>query len=377
MQIYEVRAGDTLYSLARRNGTTVETLARLNQLNDPARLVIGQSLVIPDGREGPREEIEVNAYVYPNVTQATLEETLPYLTTLCPFSYSATMEGNLRPIPDERLIESAYREGVAPLLTVTNLSENAGFSSAIGHAVLTDEAVQNRVLDEIVDLIREKDYYGLNINFEYLYPFDRDAYSNFVRRAADRLHPLGCPVSTAIAPKESAGQSGLLYTAHDYEAHGRYADRVILMTYEWGYLYGAPQAVSPVNRIRRVLDYAVTAIPPGKILMGFSNYAYDWTLPWKQGDAARLLSNAGAINLAISRGAPIRYDTVAQAPWFNYVDAAGRTHVVWFEDARSARARLRLVEEYGLAGISIWTADQLNRPMLAVLESMYSVEKIL
>jgi spore germination protein len=50
-------------------------------------------------------------------------------------------------------------------------------------------------------------------------------------------------------------------------------------SYEWGYTYGAPQAVSPVDRIRRVLDYAVTAMPAGKILMGFSNYAYDWTLP--------------------------------------------------------------------------------------------------
>ena len=377
MQIYEVRAGDTLYAIARRNGTTVERLARLNQLADPARLVIGQSLVIPDGREGPRREMEVNAYVYPNVRGDTLTETLPYLTTLCPFSYSATMEGGLRPIADERLIESAYREDTAPLLTVTNLGESGGFSSEIGHAVLTDEAVQERLMGEIVDLIRGKDYYGLNINFEYLYPFDRDAYSAFVRTAAQRLHPLGCPVSTAIAPKESAGQEGLLYTAHDYEAHGRFADRVIIMTYEWGHLYGAPQAVSPVDRMRRVLDYAVTAIPAGKILMGFSNYAYDWTLPWKQGTAARLLSNEAALNLAISRGAPIRFDAGAQAPWFNYTDAEGRTHVVWFEDARSARARLRLVEEYGLAGISIWTADDLNRPMLAVLESMYSVEKIL
>ena len=74
-------------------------------------------------------------------------------------------------------------------------------------------------------------------------------------------------------------------------------------SYEWGYTYGAPQAVSPVNRIRRVLDYAVTVMPAGKIMMGFSNYAYDWTLPWKQGTAARVLSNAGALELAASRWA--------------------------------------------------------------------------
>ena len=147
--------------------------------------------------------------------------------------------------------------------------------------------------------------------------------------------------------------------------------------YEWGYTYGAPQAVSPVNRIRRVLDYAVSVMPAGKILMGFSNYAYDWTLPWKQGTAARVLSNAGAQELAASRWAEIRYDETAQAAWFNYTDTGGRSHVVWFEDARSVRARLRLVEEYGLAGISIWTADRVWQPLYALLESMYSVEKII
>ena len=33
------------------------------------------------------------------------------------------------------------------------------------------------------------------------------------------------------------GQEGLLYEAHDYAVHGQLADHVIIMTYEWGYLY--------------------------------------------------------------------------------------------------------------------------------------------
>ena len=132
-----------------------------------------------------------------------------------------------------------------------------------------------------------------------------------------------------------------------------------------------------MNRIRRVLEYALTEMPAGKILMGFSNYAYDWTLPWKQGTAARVLSNAGAQELAASRWAEIQYDQTAGAAWFNYTDTAGRRHVVWFEDARSIRARLALVEEYGLAGISIWTADRLWRPIYALLEERFGVEKII
>ena len=149
------------------------------------------------------------------------------------------------------------------------------------------------------------------------------------------------------------------------------------MTYEWGYTYSAPQAVSPVNRMRRVLEYAVGEIPPGKILMGFSNYGYNWLLPWKQGQAAQVISNAAAASLAASVFAQIRFDEAAQAPFFNYTDPAGRRHEVWFEDARSVRARLALVREFGLAGISCWTVNQLYRPGLELLQGMFDAEKVI
>lgn len=376
VEIYVVRAGDTLYGIAEKYALDPAELARLNQLADPSRLPVGLALYIPGFDEGQRPGIEVNGYAYPNISAAVLNETLPYLTFFCPFSYSMTAEGALRPIDDRRLIFSAYAASAAPLMTVTNLSESSGFSSDIAHAVFTDEAVQNKVFDNILSTLRERKYYGINFNIEYVYPFDREGYNAFIRRAADVFHPLGYYLSTAIAPKESDAQGGLLYEAHDYAAHGRYMDRVVIMTYEWGYTYGAPQAVSPVDRMRSVLAYAVTKMPAGKILMGFSNYGYSWRLPWKQGDAAAIVSSAGAADLAASVGAEIRYDSVAAAPYFYYTDAAGQKRVVWFEDVRSWRARLSLVEEFGLAGISIWTIDKLYRPGLEVLTGTYSVEKI-
>ena len=36
--------------------------------------------------------------------------------------------------------------------------------------------------------------------------------------------------------------------------------------------------MAPYNQVRRVLQYAVTEIPAGKILMGIPNYGYDWVI---------------------------------------------------------------------------------------------------
>ena len=376
MEIYAVRAGDTLYSVSKSFSADPSLLAAVNQLADPSRLAVGSALVIPGHAVPALRQTEVNAYTYPNISAAVLNAALPYLTFLCPFSYSMTAEGALIPIDDRPLVFSAYAANAAPLMTVTNLGDTGGFSGDIAHAVFTDEAVQNRVFDNILSTLREKKYYGINFNIEYVHPFDREGYNAFLRRAADTFHPLGYYLSTAIAPKTSDAQGGLLYEAHDYAAHGTYMDRVIVMTYEWGYTYSSPQAVSPVDRMRRVLEYAVTRIPASKLLMGFSNYGYNWLLPWRQGEAAAVISSAAATDLAASVGAEVRYDAAAAAPYFYYTDAQGRQHAVWYEDARSWRARLALVEEFGLAGISIWTIDKLYRPGLEVLGGTLGTVKI-
>mgnify|MGYP000924405415 FL=1 len=377
MKIYVVRPGDSLYAIARRNGVSVDTLVYNNQIAFPEHLAVGQTLVIPDGTSGgAMGEMEVNAYAYPSIQDDVLAEYLPYLTYLTPFTWMADAAGGLTPPGDEALITAAYRQNVAPMMSVANLRPAGGFSSDIAHALLTDATAQDTLINNIVASVREHDYYGVIMDLEYVYSFDRESYNQFTKRLVGVLHPLGCLLGVALAPKIRADQEGLLYEAHDYAAQGATADFVVLMTYEWGYLYGPPQAVSPVNQVRRVIEYAVTEMPRGKILMGFSNYGYDWTLPWRQGNAARVVTNAGAVTLAVMKRVAINFDETAQAPFFNYTDTEGLRHVVWFEDARSVRARLALVSEFNLRGISWWTIDNLFRQGILTQESMFGTKKV-
>ena len=103
----------------------------------------------------------------------------------------------------------------------------------------------------------------------------------------------------AVAPKTSDTQSGVLYEGHDYAAIGKAVDQVLLMTYEWGYTYGPPMAVAPIDAVERVVRYAVSRIEPGKLLLGFPNYAYDWTLPYEAGlTRAVVIGNEAARQLA-------------------------------------------------------------------------------
>ena len=130
-------------------------------------------------------------------------------------------------------------------------------------------------------------------------------------------------------------------------------------TYEWGYTYSAPMAVAPLPNVRRVVEYALTEIPARKIWLGIPNYGYSWPLPTDPGvTKATSISNQYAVELARKYGADIQFDETAQSPWFRYRDEDGKEHEVWFEDARSIRAKLELTFDRGLYGIGIWNLDR-------------------
>ncbi|MFD2045608.1 LysM peptidoglycan-binding domain-containing protein [Ornithinibacillus salinisoli] len=356
-EFYFVQPGDSLYAIGQRFGIPFQELARINNIPTDGVLPVGLRLYIPP-REKP--EIIANAYVEPtgeSVT-STLEnaarKAAPFLSYLAPFSYEINRDGTLNPPPLNNFAQIASANNASLMLVVTNLEEGE-FSADLGHIIVTVQSVQNTLLDNIVNTARQVGFTDVHFDFEFLPTADREAYNAFLRKAKDRLSQEGLLMSTALAPKVSAEQEGEWYEAHDYGTHGEIVDFVVLMTYEWGYSGGPPMAVSPIDQVRRVVDFALTVMPANKILLGQNLYGYDWTLPYEPGgEFARAISPQQAIALARENNVAIQFDTTAQAPFFTYTDADGNEHEVWFEDARSIQAKFDMIKELGLRGISYW-----------------------
>ena len=379
MEIYVVQGGDTLFSIANRLGSTAEELAYINQIPPPYGLTPGQALLSDDNTSSQEEKVPVHigGYAYPFISSWVLEQTLPYLTELHIFSYGFTAEGELLPprLSDDWMIALAKNGGVAPFLTLTPFGTDGRFSNVLISAVVNDIGARQRLKDEIVRQITERGFEGLDIDFEYILASDRQAFVDFVIYMKEAVGALGYPVCVALAPKTSANQKGLLYEGKDYAALGAAADYVFLMTYEWGYTYGPPMAVAPIPKVREVLDYAVTEIPPSKIHMGIPNYGYDWPLPFEKGvTKAQTLGNIQAVQRAVENGVPIKFDAVAQAPFYFYESGNGDAirHEVWFEDVRNMEATFSLLKEYRLRGAGYWNIMQLFRANWILLSSFFT-----
>lgn len=379
MEIYVVKNGDTVDSIAESYGISASSVIFNNQLSYPYALAVGQALLLSAGTSSsPTYSAYVNGYAYPFIERNVLDETLPYLTTLSVFSYGFTTEGEIVPpeLDDTFMIRSAWEKGVRPILTLTPFGPDGKFNNYLITTMVNNEAIKNNLLSNLLNTIQEKGFGGVDIDFEFILPEDRIPFAEFVADTRNYLAPYGYQVSVALAPKTSDSQVGLLYEGKDYGLLGAAADSVLLMTYEWGYTYGPPMAVAPINKVREVVEYAITRIDPAKIDLGIPNYGYDWTLPYIRGSsAATTISNLEAVQIAIAHDAEILFDEIAMSPYFQY-EQDGQLHEVWFEDVRSYQEKFSLLPAYSLRGMGYWQIMRLFRPNWLLLEDTFQIIKL-
>ncbi|MCL2376539.1 MAG: glycosyl hydrolase family 18 protein [Defluviitaleaceae bacterium] len=380
MQIHVVRDGDSLYSIGKEYGVDWQKIARENEINPDDILVDGQTIVITGVSDSSKlGAVKVNGYAYPNIADDVLDKTLPFLTFLNLFSYEAREDGSLTPIivpkAEDEIIAKAVGAGVKPTLVLTNIGAGGNFDSDLAHAILNDPKAVNALIDNVLAAMGAKGYVGLDVDFEFVSPQDREAYNSFLSKAAKRMHDNGYFISCAIPAKEAENTTDVFSGAYDYAAIGSIVDYVTLMTYDWGHAADGAMAVAPIDRVENTVKYAASQMPPSKILMGIPNYGYDWPMPASRTNPGRAIGNTAAVDMARKRNQAIGFDEKSQSPFIEYYDENGKHREIWFEDARSVKAKLALGAKYNLAGFSYWTVNRFWPQNWLILNSMYDVVK--
>ncbi|MCG0239954.1 MAG: LysM peptidoglycan-binding domain-containing protein [Firmicutes bacterium] len=367
---YVVQPGDSLFRIAERSGVTLAALRRANP-RAGEQLSVGQVLRIPPP---PRYRGEVIGYLpvlEPGVTGADIARWGPNLTYVAIFAYRVDASGNLTAPDDTEAIRATYAAGAQPLMSVANVEPTGRFSPAIARGFITQPQARERLIQGILRTLDQKGYAGVDMDIENIDRSERAGYVDFLRELKGRLG--GRLLNVAVAPKWDE-ETFAYARGHDYAGIGEVADRVYLMNYEFHWVGGPPGAIGPFNLVRRVLLYAASLIPRGKILAGMPAYGYEWPLPDTPESRARTLSQAEAVNLAVRQGVPIRFSEPDREAWFRY-RADGQEREVWTPDARSYIAKLALVRDLGLAGTGMWHLGFSAPQLVTLLSRMLQVVK--
>lgn len=365
---YVVQAGDTLFSIARLSGLTVAELRRANP-GLPQVLYPGRRLRIPDP---PRRAAEVIGYLPLTDPGVTADDVAPWrggLTWVALFSHLIDGEGNLPPIADAAAISAARAAGAQLLLSIANMEPGGAFSPELARRIITVPEVRERTIANVVRLLNEKGYAGVDADIENI---DADLWQGYVDFLRELKQRIGDRLLNVAVPPKYDEQTFAYARGHDYAGIGRVADRVYIMNYEFSWVGGPPGPIAPLPQYRRVLLYAASLIDRAKLLAGISTTAYDWELPDTPENRARPLSHDAAVALAIERGVPIRYSEPQASPWFRYTDG-GVEREVWFEDARSLLAKFAVIRELGLRGYGIWHLGARNSGLITLSRMLFTV----
>ncbi len=375
--VYTIQEGDTLFSIAESHGVSVMELLRNNPyLTNRDFIYPGETIVIVYKKD-KRRKIATSGYAYPFINENVLRKTLPFLTYLIVFHYRITAEGEFIEIDDAEIIRLAKDYGVAPILFASTLSMDEVGDIEVAYKIVNNPEVQERAIDNILRILREKGYAGLNIYIQFLNLENRSRIERYVTKLAEILHSEGLKLILSVTPRIILEPNLIRFEEIDYSVLANAVDEILFFEYSGGYNLAAPGTVAPVNLLESSLDFALTMVPPDKILMGVPTMGYDWELPYVPGvSRANAVTTNAAEQIAADYGVPIYFHPVAQAPYFYYISENQLEHLVWFKDARSFVAIARLVPRYGLRGLVIWNIMSFNNQLWLIINIDYEIEKV-
>jgi spore germination protein len=347
-RFYQIKKGDMLWKLAQQFHTNTAAIIAANPGIDPNRLVIGQKINIPSPI---KLNIATLGFVVPSSgsTILSLLDTLAnQLTFLAVVAYSFTKEGHaFNEIEDKPIVAKSKQLKITPLLMIRNFT-GGDFSADLAGQVLENTTYRRNLVVSIVDLTKQRGFGGVSIDLEFVPPARRQDFIAFLTELKNGLGKLLLHVN--VHAKTADLPTNRIVGAHDYDAIGKVADIVAVMTIDYGYPGGPPDPIAPIPWLEQVIQYSISQIHPSKLQIAMPLYGYDKVVHTNKTYALSVLA---AQNQAISFGASIQYDNTNKAPWYRHWQGT-EEHVVWFEDIRSYIEKYSLIDIYKLFGTTFW-----------------------
>lgn len=277
---------------------------------------------------------------------SSLDDNYDSIDLFSPYWYTLLADGSLksREANHASMTETAHARGQKVIPLINKVSDNT---------TLVNATVRQRAVTNIYNLLVDKGYDGVNIDFEGMPPSTKPGVTAFMRELEAKLRPAGLLVTMAVPAKWSADDSRNSFAAcFDYPALGKIVDYLVIMTYDHHAAWSGPGPVAEAGWVEEVIKYATGVVPAEKILLGLAGYGYDWS---SRGCASLGAWEAPA--LAERHGVQVQWDSAAKVPHFTYW-SSGIRHDVWYEDSHSNDIKIAMINKYNLGGAALWSLGQ-------------------
>lgn len=258
---------------------------------------------------------------------------------------------------DERGFDVIKASGVRVMPMMTNNVKSV-FRGDIVHRIINDPVKKNKLINDLVKLIKKYGFVGINIDFEELIETKNEVLTNFQKELYTRFHKEGLLVSQDVMPFNED---------YDYKSLGKYNDYLFLMAYDEHSGDTKPGPISSQKWIEAAVDQLAKKVSPQKIVLCLAAYGYDWV----KGGQGTDVTYQQALVIARESEGKVKYNNDTYNLSYQYWDDNDKEHEVQFTDAATNFNTVRFATEYPLAGTALWRLgsedsrlwDFYNQPM--------------
>jgi spore germination protein len=287
------------------------------------------------------------------------------IKTIAPFWATLEKDGTITDRggnDHDSVVKFAHNNNVSVLLLVNNAKEQENKSPI--HTILSTPSSRASAINNLEDYIKKYKLDGINVDFEMVDAQDRDNLSAFMQELSERLKPQGYIISIDVFPKQD--ESNDVSIAYDYAQLAKYADKIILMTYDNHGTWSNAGPIADIDWVEKNLKYALQSIPKNKLYIGLAAYGYDWS-----SKGVESLEYGALMDLAQRFNSSVIWDNPSKSPHFDYTDSDGTNHQVWFENSESLKNKIALVNKYDIAGAAMWKLGEEDPSSWQVLKSIF------
>lgn len=263
---------------------------------------------------------------------------------LAPLWYAVQPNGSVRDTSEADVKDFARSNHILLMPLVVNAGGTSSF--LLGAGSCTSGACAQAV-SNLVAIVRNQGYDGLNIDFELLKTGARSGLTAFVNQLHQRLRAMHKVLTVDVIPAGSRRQAA---GAYDFPALARDSDDIVLMTYDAHDDTSAPGPIAPLAWVTKRVNVALQqGVAPSHLILGLADYGYDWTTSGHHGVTIGLKQVDALI---AGKGIHVMR-TADGSPHFTY---GGGAHVVWYEDQVSIVPKIELARKDHLKALALWMA---------------------
>lgn len=217
--------------------------------------------------------------------------------------------------------------------------------------VLNDYEIREKMVGYLLENCKKYGFKGINMDFEYMYKKDKDAYSQFIRELSVVFRNNGIIVSVDVTVPDGSDNYSLCY---DRQAIGEAANYVVLMAYDQtSQGSNNPGSNAAGDWVENNIKKLIEVVDADKLILAIPLYTRVWSISSNGDVKSQAKTISETLNIIKSNNASLTYLEDKKQNYTEYY--LGNTkYMIWVEDLKSIEEKLKLYQSYNLGGVAFW-----------------------